>query len=337
MSVHYSSTIQDVARAADVSIATVSYVLSGRGKVHSRISEETAQRVRQAAKELGYVPNQSARTLRRQRTERICLILPRIGAPYYEALVRDVQRLADANGYLTLVAIADSPEREQHLIGQLRRRLADGALIVNPRSMRAEEIAPIARMGIAVVVYSDVLTVPGCDQVKTVEDEAIQQAVQYLLAKGHRRFVIMSDSSNPSQRERVQTYRRALAAHAIHPDECCLYENVDTRTNAYRMMQTVLNQPDRPTAVLAMADPLGIGALLAARDAGLDVPSQLAVIGYGNIPEDEITRPPMTTIGPEPLDFTDVAELLFSRLRGEAPSEGRVHTLTRKLILRGSA
>src|SRR5689334_20858577 len=124
-------TTKDVARLAGVSAATVSYVLNGRRQRSSTVSAETRQRVLDAVATLGYVPNQIGRNLRLQRTERISLILPRVGVPVNDVLIRDIQRVADQHGYTVMISVVDTPEREQHMLNQLKRRLADGAIIVH--------------------------------------------------------------------------------------------------------------------------------------------------------------------------------------------------------------
>lgn len=332
-----SPTIHDVARLANVSVATVSYVLSGRASGEPRISAQTSQLVLDAASRLGYVPNQCARSLRRQRTERVCLMLPHLGSPSYDMIARDLQRAADAHGYTVIIAVADSADRERQLLDQLRRRLADGALLVSPRSISASDLASVVRLGIAVVIYGSDLSAPGCDLARSSEADAAREALLHLAARGHRRIALIGDATTPSERDRLAMYRRILGERPFAEVEYLVADRVDSRPEAYHTTQRLLCLADRPTAILAMADIYGIGALLAAHDAGLNVPGDVAIIGQGNIAEGEITRPPLTTIGPDPHDYSQVAALLFTRLRGEAPPEGRVHVMARRLILRGSA
>src|SRR5438045_6921427 len=101
-------TLHDVARLAGVSIATVSYVLNGRKSGKKTISDATRQKVLQAVSDLGYIPNQAARNLRRQSTERICIVLPQLGVPYFEALCQAVQQTADQYNYSVILALADT-------------------------------------------------------------------------------------------------------------------------------------------------------------------------------------------------------------------------------------
>lgn len=330
-------TVYDVARLAEVSEATVSYVLGGRRSGKTRISEETRQRVLEAVEELGYVPNQSARSLSRQRTDRICLTLPRLGAPFHEALAHDLQRSADAHGYTMVIAVAGSAEQEEHIVDQLRRRLADGAILVYPNYTQEKDLSRLAQTGLALLVFSNHLLPNGFDLVRTPESEACEQAVDYLLAKGHRRFALLGNASLRDPQEQLQTYQRILRERGISADQCLIQSEIDTRQAAYHCTQDLLQRHEGPVAILTTADLAAISAIWAARDAGRRIPDEVAVIGNGNVPEGEITTPPLTTIGPAALDFTPIVDLLLSRLRGEAPLEGRVYHLPRKLILRGSA
>jgi DNA-binding LacI/PurR family transcriptional regulator len=177
-------TIYDVAVRANVSSATVSYVLSGCRNGSARISGETQERVLDAVEALGYAPNLSARNLRLQRTSRICLVLPRLGAPYYDALAEELQRQADVHSYTLIITIAESREREHELIDQLHRRLADGAVMVTPRHVSPGDLAPLIAAGLALLLYDPPFIIPGCDIAQTTETEACAEAVAHLIGKG---------------------------------------------------------------------------------------------------------------------------------------------------------
>ncbi|CAA9220941.1 MAG: Transcriptional regulator, LacI family [uncultured Chloroflexia bacterium] len=110
-----------------------------------------------------------------------------------------------------------------------------------------------------------------------------------------------------------------------------------SREQAYHATETLMTLDEPPSAIFAASDLAAISAIWAARDAGRRVPEDIAIIGVGNVPEGLIMRPPLTTVGPSDLDFRFIGELLFSRLHGEAPREGRVVDHGSTLILRGSA
>jgi DNA-binding LacI/PurR family transcriptional regulator len=331
-------TAQDVAQAAGVSQATVSYVLSGRRSGKPRISDETRRRVLDTIAELGYVPNQAARSLRRQRTERVCVMLPNFGAPSHNVLVRDIQQAADRYAYTVIITVASTPEREQQVLDQLRRRLADGVILVNPTYSTAEDIAVLARANLAVVVLSNQVTSPEFDVVCSQEVEAFQEAVSYLLDRGHRRIAFLGYCADQRARgERLEGYRRAFLERGLLIDETLNQGSGNSREEAYRTTRAMLEMRERPTAIFAASDMAAISAIWAVRDAGLRIPEDVAIIGVGNIREGEMMQPALTTVGPATLEFTHVADLLFSRLAGDAPAEGRVYQQRALVIHRGSA
>lgn len=332
-------TMRDVARLARVSTATVSLILSGRQNGEARISPETRQRVLAAVAKLKYVPNQTARNLRRQRTDRVCLMVSRLGVPYYERLSNAVQDAAEARGYSLVIAVGGTPERERHVYEQLQRGLADGVVMVNPYSLQVGDVSRLARAGLAVVVLSNQLVGRDFDSVQTTESEACHRAMAYLIDKGHRRIAFLgSFSERLSHRIRCESYRRALAEHRIPVPASLIQDDAgSSREKAYRKTCGLLELPERPTAVLAASDIAAVSAIWAIRDAGLRVPEDVAVIGVGNIPEGGITRPPLTTVGPTASDWSHVTALLFSRLESSASIDGRVHLTPWTLIVRGSA
>jgi DNA-binding LacI/PurR family transcriptional regulator len=330
-------TIYDVARLAGVSEATVSYVLDGRRGGASRISRATRQQVLDAVEALGYRPNESARSLSRRRTERVCLVLPDLGVPYYDAIAKELQQAANHYNYSTVIATTGSAEQEKQVVDQLRRRLADGVLFISPHTLAENDIAFLVKAGVAVVVYSNHIMARDFDVVRTTEPEARQQAVAYLLAKGHRRIGLMGDASTPAQNERLTAYRRIFQDCGLAVDPALVQSDVDSREKAYYSAQSLFQLKEPPTALLTTTDITAISALWAARDSGRRVPQDIAIVGIGNIAEGKITQPPLTTIGLTSLNFSDVFDLLFSRLRKETPPAGRLCLHHWQLILRGSA
>ncbi len=333
-------TMYDVGKRAGVSSATVSFILNGRSDGNGdRISEETRQRVYRAIEELGYVPNQSARALRRQKTDRVCLVIPQIGTPFIDALTNSVQSVAETHGYSLILAMADTRDRERHVYDQLRRGLADGAVIISPEHLANEELEQLARAGLALAVQSNRVQGKNYDVVRMNETPALEAAVRYLFEHGRRRFAFLFNVIEPSiQEERLQCYLRTLRELGVPIIEPFVLRQAGRlREQVYRNVVKLLQSPERPDAILAGSDMFAISAIWAIRDAGLRVPEDIAVIGVGNIAEGEITHPPLTTVGLLTPTFSALAGLLFSRLASKAPIEGRVSTHQWELILRGSA
>jgi DNA-binding LacI/PurR family transcriptional regulator len=334
-------TLRDVAERAGVSQSTVSIVLSGRRSGKDRISDETRQRVMEAVETLEYVPNQLARHLRRQSTERVSLAVAHLGVPYSDLIARDLQRVAKTHGYSMVINISHSAEDERDTLRQMRAGLADGVLML-PEYMDGDDLSEtielVVRSGIAVVVMSNYVSGPGFDIVRNTEYQTCYQAVEYLLKQGHRRIAtIRHDMKDAVELSRFKSYIQAQRDYGVSIDEALIRVGARSRQVAYELTHALLKLAHPPTAIFSESDRAAISAIWAIRDAGLRVPEDVAVIGVGNIPEGEIMHPPLTTVGPLTRDFTDVSELLFSRLNRTAPDEGRIIEQPWAFIHRGSA
>lgn len=331
-------TAYDVARSAGVSQATVSYILSGRGSGETRISDSTRERVLRVVAELGYVPNQTARNLRRRRTERICLVAPSLGVPYFDLMAEHIQHTAAEHGYSVVVTVAGSALREQQILNQLRRGLADGVVLVTPSYVSSAELAALARSKLAVLVLSNRFAGSEFDMVRTTESEGCRDAVDYLIDKGHRRIAFLGNCASASVRqERLASYHAALLAAGLAPSSELEFGVQNSRARAYRRTQQLLELAQPPTAIFAASDMAALSAIWAVRDRGLRVPDDIAVIGVGNIPEGSVIQPALTTVGPRELQFDHISGLLFGRIADQQALAGRTVTEPWQLIRRASA
>lgn len=330
-------TIRTVAERAGVSTATVSYVLSGRsGGVRTRVSDETRDRVVIAAEELGYVPNQSARGMRRGRTDQVCLVLRHCDTPWARAMAETVTAAMDGHRLSTFLLVGGDWE------GFLLRRGADAAFVdlAGNRGVAAAGLRRIVDRDVSLVVMNERLEPDGFDVVRANEAEACDSAMRMLLA-GHRRIAWLGGyPDDPPGRvsDRFGSYRRGLAEAGIGFDDDLVRFTGTSRELAYREAVSLLDRPEgeRPSAVFAASDLAAISALWAAQRLGVDVPDGLAVVGVGNSPEGVLVDPPLTSVGPEAV-FSAVADLLLTRLRGEAPEAGRLYEARWTLHRRGTA
>lgn len=336
MSAPRRPTTREVAALAEVSVATVSYVLNGK---HGRVGEETRLRVLAAAEELGYVRSSSARSLRLRKTERVCLVVGSIGVPAYDQLARDLSDAADEAGYGVLTMVVDSPARAEKAVDLLRQHVADGALVApSVPYLSAAQLRTLA--GMPLVVMSNAVTPDGFDVVRTSEGSACREALDHLVATGRRRIAFLGhrhELTGELPTERHTAYLAALDRHGLRHDPELVVPGADDRVAAYRSTQALLTGAGRPDALFAASDRAAISAILALRDAGVAVPEEIAVVGVGNLEEGRITRPPLTTVGPPAMDFHDAARLLFDRVLAPDRPAGRVVTTEWTFIRRGSA
>ena len=346
-------TSRDVARLAGVSVATVSFVMNGRDD--RRVGTQTRERVLAAARELSYAPNQSARSLRRRRTERVALVVGSIGVPVYDQLARDLHAAADEAGYGVITIVVDSTARAGKAVELLHQRIADGAVIAaSVPHLQEETLAGLARSGLPLVVMSNHAAPDGFDVVRAPEAAPCSEALDHLFATGRRRVAFVgheheagetsaTSTATPSGRtpggalsERRQAYVEALQRHGVGPADQIVVAGADSRVAGYHAVARLLAADRRPDAIFAASDRAAISAIGAVRDAGLRVPDDVAVLGVGNLPEGLITRPTLSTVGPAAQDYTDITRLLFERVLTEETLSGRELTTPWSFIRRGS-
>jgi LacI family transcriptional regulator len=332
-------TQADVARAAGVSQAAVSYVLNGRAEA---VSEETYRRVLEAIADLGYVPNTPARNLRTRRTMTVAGVIPDITNPFYPAFERGIQEVADRHGYDLVTYNTDGlRERELKCLDSARRGRLDGVIGVLFH-VSPEELLAVHDLGVAVVALSraaDVDLELPYDRLFIDNAAAAKLAVDYLIERGHSRIGMVSgETGTPPREGRVAGYRQALREHSIPLDEVLIRAGNFTEEGGYQGMRELLKVEPRPTAVFAANDLMAMGALIALREAGRRVPEEMALVGFDDIPAARMVQPPLTTIAqyPERLGKR-AAEMLFERLAGTAPELGRRETMPVALIVRESA
>jgi DNA-binding LacI/PurR family transcriptional regulator len=330
-------TARDVADLAEVSVATVSYVLNGHV---GRVGSKTRERVLSAVSELGYAPNSSARGLRRQRTDQVCLVVGSLGVPSNDQLARQLHHAADEAGYGVITLLVDSEARAHHACDLLQQGIADGAVISDPYHCLGEQrLAALARGRLSLVVMDNSVTPQGYDVVRTPEREACGEALDSVLSSGRRRLAFVghhSDLSGSVPGERLAAYRHAVERHHLTPDERLVVAGADDRADSYWAVTGLLQLQDPPDAVFCASDRAAVSAIWAIRDAGLSVPHDVAVLGTGNLKEGLITRPALSTVGQPALDFGEVVGLLFDRLAAPEPPDGRELVLPWTFIRRGS-
>lgn len=332
-------TQADVARQAGVSQAMVSYVLNDKAE---EVSAETRDRVLAVIEEIGYVPDGAARSLRTRKTQTIACIIPDITNPFYPALERGIQRCAEAEGYDLIVSNTDGVVgKESRALRGLRGGRADGAVMV-PFHVDRERVHEVTRAGIALTMLypPDVALLElGVDMIEVDTGEGARMAVDYLIAQGHQRIGMIAGIANTPPREyRLAGYRQALQSHGLPADELLIRGADYQEEGGYEAMVELLRLEDRPTAVFAANDLMALGAMMAIRAAGLRIPDDIAIIGLDDIPAAKLVHPPLTTVAQFPDRLGQLAaELLFSRLRGEAPERGRLLRHACELIVRDSA
>jgi LacI family transcriptional regulator len=335
-------TQSDVARLAEVSQAMVSYVLNDNSSV--TVPVETRQRIWDAVNKLGYVPDTVARSLRTRKTYTLACVLPDITNPFHTLFARGVQSVAEGHDYdLILYNTNQLAEKEHKTLRSLRQGRVDG-VIMTPLHLKMDDLHLLLELNLPIVIQGRrplPLQVNGytLDSIYVNNLMAAHTAVSYLLDKGHKRIGIVAGQQDtiPSQ-DRMSGYRQALNERGIEVDPALIQAGEFKEEGGYRSMQELLSLDVRPTAIFAASDLMAVGALMAIKEAGLKVPTDIAVIGFDNIPIAKLVNPSLTTID----QFQEkvgqrAAQMLFDRMSETAPEIGRCEEMSYELVVRDSA
>lgn len=329
-------TQKDVARIAGVSQAIVSHVVNDTDKA---IPEATRQRVLKAMEELGYTPNKAARCLRAQKSYSIACIIPDITNAFYPPFLRGIQSVADLHDYdLIICDLHTSETKELHSMRTLGCGHVDGA-IAALFHRDGQMINGLLDKGFRLVTLERGRPEPGTrlhDVVYVDDVSASNTAVTYLIQHGHTRIGMLSGTEGtPPQRNRLKGYRQALVDHDLIINEAYISNGDYTENGGYAEMQALLALPVRPSAVFASNDLMAIGAMLAVQNEGLQVPQDIAIMGFDDILAARLVHPQLTTVA----QFQDqigqrAAQLLFERLCGNALEEVQFIEMPFEIIVR---
>jgi DNA-binding LacI/PurR family transcriptional regulator len=293
------ATSQDVAKLAGVSRTTVSFVLNNVPNVN--ISEETRQRVLKAARQLGYHPDAAARSLARRRTQILGLVLcqtrDRITQDaFLPEVIRGVNAVASEHDYRVLLESVEDVAAPDAYIGLVQQAHIDGIVLSGPRSDDGQ-LPHLRELGFPVVLMGQ-LPEAGLPFVDVDNVRAAQTAVAHLIGLGHQRIACITNAplEYTAAADRLKGYQMALEAAGLPFDPRLVRYGDFKERSGFEAMQSLLALPERPTAVFVGSDMVAFGALRAARLAGLNVPRDLALVGFDDVPLAQYIDPPLTTV-----------------------------------------
>lgn len=295
-------SIDDVARRAGVSSGTVSHVLNGN--LRARIAVKTQERIRQAAAELDYQPNRMARSLGRRRTDTVGLMIQGLHNPFYVQILENIERLALASGYQVLVDAAPWDSRSSTQSAKLRGWPIDGALMWAQPTQTVQDYFGAQReaYGQFPVVYL------GGQPRNDSQDSVIfdtyggtYAAMTYLVSRGFRRIAYLFPYRWVQEQEdepRHRAYREVCEAADIVPQLMLMEHWEETRRAGLSAGLTLAAMPanERPQAVMCFNDVIAQGVIFGLRRAGLQVPEDLAVVGFDGLDEAQYMDVPLTTV-----------------------------------------
>ncbi len=283
-------TMREVAQQAGVSVATVSRVLNASGPV----GEETRQRILETAGRLRYVPNGTARNLTTSTTETVGVLLPDLYGDFYSEVIRGVEGAVRAARYHTLLAsVHDGPGELVRGLRTLVGRV-DGLVVMSP-DIEADVLRANLPASLPVVVLGG--EVAGHGSVDIDDAAGAAAMTRHLAGLGHRRIALVSGPApNADARARRDGHRQALAEAGLAPDPALELAGDFTEASGYAATAAFLALSPRPTALFAANDAMAIGALRGLREAGLDVPGDVALAGFDDVPVARFVTPALTTV-----------------------------------------
>ncbi len=304
-------TIKDVAERAGVSKSLVSLVMRGA----SNVSSQRRAAVIAAASELGYRPNAVARSLVRQRTHIVGLMLSDIHNPYFAEVVDGVETAAALEGYGVLINNGSRrPAGEREAMETLLELRVDGLVLAGP-VINVGDIAAAARSEPVVLVARSTRT-KGVDSVTNDDRKGGALAVEHLIGLGHERIAHLSAGSGAGARSRRTGYERAMERGGLG-SRIRIVGGSFTEDGGYEGMRELLATGEHPSAVFVANDFAAIGALQAADEAGVDVPGDISIVGYDNTALAGLRRIGLTTIDQPGAEIGAMAvQLLMERIAG---------------------
>jgi LacI family transcriptional regulator len=310
-------TMKDVAEQAQVSVSTVSYVLNGNGQV----SAERRTRVLNAVRALDYIPNESARSLKRQLALTIGLIVPDLVNQFFSLLARGVVRAGAAHDVLVVLCSAENSEEAEFSNARLlRSQRVDGVIYESGFHESPNALLELQSLGPVVLVDE---RIPGLDLPAVVADgrRGAREVASHVVELGHKRFAcIAGPTAHWTSEQRLAGYREGIAMGGIDPDSMSILAGDYQMDSGYELAEKFLNVPasERPTALMCANDLMAIGALEYCRTNGIKVPEDVSVVGFDDIPTARLLTPRLTTVRQPAYEMgMCAAEVLIGMTQGE--------------------
>jgi len=308
--------LEDIAKATGFSVPTVSRVIT-----HSNypVNAETRTKILEAAQSMGYKPNLSARSLRTERSLTIGIIVDDLLSPFTPSIVRGIQDYLNEHEYLGLIVNSDwNPDLEQEAIQTLVSRPVDGIIFVEYSHLAVSDI--LEQSNKPHVFVHRLFGTPIKNSIVPDDEYGASQAVRHLFNLGHRRIAyINGPESWHSSKKRLSGYQAGLAANNLEIEPTLIQPGDWEFEGGYKAAQNLMGLKEPPTAIFSANDLMALGTIHAIQDMGLNVPNNIAVVGYDNRDFTKIVRPKITTMSMPVYEMGwSAAELLLKQI-----AEGR--------------
>jgi LacI family transcriptional regulator len=307
-------SIKDIAKKAGVSISTVSYALNGNPKV----TEETSSRILEIAKELNYVPNAAARTLKKRVSKIIGVYLTDFSGAFYGEILQGMKEVLNKRGYDLIVCSGSYSHR------LLPQQMIDGAIVLD-HSFASEELLKLAERGHRLVVLDRELHHPNVNQVLLDNKAGASLAVEYLIEKGHRKlYVVTGPKDSYDSKQRLQAAKQTI----LRNSDMIFIEiegNFD-KESGNRAAEQIIREYQEPVAVFCLNDEMAVGLYNTLVKANFRIGEQIHIIGFDNNELTQYTNPRLATIDYSKRKWGALAsEQLIKLIGGEMVEHERIY------------
>ncbi len=329
------SSLREVARQAGVSTATVSRVINHDAKV----TDETRLRVQKVIDTLNYRPSRVAQRLRSSSRESklIGLVLPDIQNPFYVEMIKGIEASAYRRSYSVIIGnFSQNEERAKMYIDILKSEAVNG-FIVAPVHDEDEKVVELIRSGYQIVCVDRGLSTEEVDVVQVNNEEGAYEAVKHLILLGHRRIAHIGGKRQiPTTQARIRGYKRALAEHQLPIDPDLILNRESNYESGLQLSAQLLASPQPPSAIFTGNNLLTLGALQTIHSMHLNIPKDIAIVGFDDMYWSASLNPPLTAVRQDGYEIGRRAtDLLIERIL--EPNRPKVKvTLDTKLIVRKS-
>ncbi|SDO35282.1 LacI family DNA-binding transcriptional regulator [Halobacillus sp. SY10] len=328
------ATISDVAEKTGLSKATVSRVINN----HPYISKEKRELVYKAMEELGYHPNPSARRLRGQLTNTIGVIVPRIVNPFFSYLVDALEQVAYENNYQVLMFQSDEKkDKELYFLNLLKTKQVDGLIMTSIENDR-EVIESYTKFG-PILLCNEYMSQSDLPVVRVDQMKAAYLGTKHLLDRGYRRIAYCTGGlfvDDGKDKDRNVGFQKALNDYDIQINTSWVFINKHTIEDGKQVMRQIAEMRDRPDAIFTGSDEIAAGVLREAKSLGLNIPEDLAVIGFDDQPIAEMIDPALTTIRQPIKEMGRESVDTLLRLLKNHPLDQTDQELSVELVVRSS-
>lgn len=285
--------IKFVAQKAGVSVTTVSRVLNHPESV----SKDTRESILAVMEEINYVPNWFARNIQTNKTNMIGLLLPDVLDPANMEIAKGVEEIAHQKNYNIMLCNTEyNAEKEIGYINKLAERKIDG-FIITSTFLKKKAIKSLDKQNIPFVFVGKTKETEGENLVYTNEREASEEAVEYLITSGRKNIaIILPDTSSYDNAEKLDGYKNAMKKSGLLTEAAFIEKSVNNIEGGFIAAGKLLSKNIKPDAVFATSDMMAFGAIERFKQAGVRVPEDIAVIGYGDVKVGAVMEPKLTTV-----------------------------------------